>query len=45
MEYKKIKNISHKIIFKKHKDKLKIFIIKKNNSENIIYLFMGREFV
>ena len=30
MEYKKIKNISHKIIFKKHKNKLKIFTVKKN---------------
>ena len=45
MEYKKIKNISHKIIFKKHKNKLKIFTVKKNDSENIICLFMGREFV
>lgn len=45
MEYKKIKNISHKIIFKKHKNKLKIFTVKKNDSENIIYIFMGREFV
>ena len=45
MKYKKIKNISHKIIFKKHKNKLKIFTIKKNDSENIIYLFTGREFV
>lgn len=45
MKYKKIKNISHKIIFKKHKNKLKIFTIKKNDSENIIYFFMGKEFV
>ena len=45
MKYKKIKNISHKIIFKKHKNKLKIFTVKKNDSEKIIYLFMGREFV
>lgn len=45
MEYKKIKNISHKIIFKKYKNKLKIFTVKKNDSENIICLFMGREFV
>jgi hypothetical protein len=45
MKYKKIKNISHKIIFKKHKNKLKIFTVKKNDSKNIIYLFMGREFV
>lgn len=45
MKYKKIKNISHKIIFKKHKNKLKIFTVKKNDSENIIYIFMGRKFV
>lgn len=45
MKYKKIKDISHKIIFKKHKNKLKIFTMKKNDSENIIYIFMGREFV
>lgn len=45
MKYKKIKNISHKIIFKKHKNKLKIFTVKKNDSENIICLFMGKEIV
>ena len=44
-KYKKIKDISNKIIFKRHKNKLKIFTVKKNDSENIIYLFMGREFV
>lgn len=45
MNYKKIKNISHKIIFKKHKNKLKIFTVKKNDSENIICFFVGKEFV
>lgn len=45
MKYKKIKNIFHKIIFKRHKNKLKIFTVKKNDSENIICLFVGKEFV
>ena len=45
MKYKKIKNISHKVIFKKHKNKLKTFTVKKNDSENIICLFVGKEIV